>query len=146
MKFLNDIVLKDGTNLQTLLTAITTAAKTRTAQVLLNGSTALATTDKAYFRIPASLNGASLTAVSAMCKVGSSSGTPTFTIKKGATAMLTTPLTIDQSETDSSTAATAAVIDNANKTVATGDQIEVAVSVSGTGVQYAVVELTFLAP
>ena len=146
MKFLNDPILKDGTNLQTKLDALTTASKTRVVEVLLNASTALATTDKAYFRIPAFLNGATLTAVSAMCLGASSSGIPTFTVKRGATSMLTTNLTIDASETDSSTAATPAAIDGANNTVSTGQQIEVAVSVSGTGVTYAVVELTFVAP
>lgn len=117
-----------------------------TVQVALNGSTALTTEDKGYFRIPSTYNGQNLVSVAAMCKVASTSGTPTFTIKNGATSMLSTDLTIDVNETDSSTATTAAVIDTANDGVATGDQIEIACSVAGTGVTYAVVEMQFQTP
>ena len=114
--------------------------------VPINGSTALTTSDKGYFRVPTSMNGMNLIAVSAMCQTASSSGTPTFTIKRGSTNMLSTNLTIDANETDSSTAVTPAVIDTANDDVSTGQQIEVACSVAGTGTLYAGVSLTFQLP
>lgn len=115
----------------------------RTVDILLNDSVALTTSAKGYVRIPSWMDGWSLVAVAAMCVVASSGDAPTFTVKNGATSMLTTNLTIDASETDSSTATTAAVIDTDHDAVATGNHIEVACSVSGTGVTYAVVELTF---
>jgi hypothetical protein len=103
----------------------------------------LSTDDKSYFRVPNIMNGWTLSSVAAMCKVASTSGIPTFAIKKGSTSMLSTNLTIDSGENDSSNALTPAVIDASSNTVATGDQIEVACPVSGTGVTYAVVELQF---
>lgn len=118
----------------------------KVVQLSINGAAALTTSDKSYFRIPSTLNGMNLVAVAAMCKDASSSGTPTFTIKNGATSMLSTNLTIDESETDSSTAAAAAVIDTDHDGVATGDQIEVACSVAGTGTTWVVVELQFATP
>jgi hypothetical protein len=118
---------------------------TTVVEVGLNGSSVLTTSKKAYFRIPSRLNTWKLSAVAAMCKAASSSGIPTFTIKNGVQNMLTTNLTIDQSEFDSSTAATPAVIDTSHNTVATADQIEVACSVAGTGVTYVVVQLEFSA-
>lgn len=117
----------------------------RVVQVQLNDSTALTTSAKAYFRVPSCMNGWNLVGVAAMCVGASSSGTVTFTVKNGATSMLSTNLTIDATETDSSTA-TAAVIDTAEDDIATSNQIEVACSGAGTGVTYAVVELTFQLP
>ena len=106
----------------------------------------MTTSDKAYARIPAILNGCDLVAVAAMCKGASSSGAVTLTVKNGSTSMLTTNITLDVSEYDTLTAATPAVIDTANDNVATGAQIEVACSGAGTGVTYLIVELTFMLP
>jgi len=58
--------------------------------------------------------------------------------------MLSTNITIDVSEYDPLTAAIPAVIDAAEDDVATGDQIEVAVTGAGTGVTYCVAELIFI--
>lgn len=124
----------------------------RYAQVTLNGSTALTTSEKAYFRIPAALNGMNLVSVSATVGTGaagsSSSGTPTFTVKNVTDnqQMLSTSLTVDVSEYTSATAATAAVINTTYDDVATDDLIEVAVTTSGTGVTYATVTLGFQLP
>jgi hypothetical protein len=118
----------------------------RVVQIALNGATAITTSDKAYFRVPSVMNGWNLVGVAAMCQTASSSGVPTFTIKNGATSMLSTNLTIDAGETDSSTAAAAAVIDTAEDDVATGNQIEVACSVAGTGTLWVVCELVFQLP
>lgn len=109
----------------------------------LNGATALTTGDKAYMRIPAKMNGWVLTGVAAACKVASSSGVVTLLVKNGATSMLTTNITLDETETDTSTALTPAVIDTAHDDVATGNFIEISCSGAGTGVTYCGVELTF---
>lgn len=115
----------------------------RVAQKELCGESPLTTSNKAYLRIPSICDGWGLESVAAMCKAASTSGVPTFTIKNGATSMLSTNLTIDQGETDSSTATTPAVVDTNNNTVNTADQIEIACTVAGTGVTYASVELIF---
>lgn len=81
-----------------------------------------------YFRVPSQLNGYNLVYVAASVSTAATgTGTETIDIQiRNATQtadMLTTKLTIDEDETDSTTAATAAVIDTANDDVATGDQI-----------------------
>lgn len=112
-------------------------------EVPLNLSTALTTSDKAYIRIPVMLNGANLTSVGAMCVGASSSGDVTLTVKNGSTSMLSTNITIEASEYDSTTATTQPVIDTAHDDVATAAQIEVGCTGAGTGVTYVVVTLTF---
>lgn len=110
-----------------------------------NGA-ALATGDgQAFFRVPSLLNGALLTAVAAHVTTVSSSGTPTVQIHNvtDAADMLSTRITIDANEKDSSTAAAAAVIDGAADDVATADELRVDVDVAGTGAKGLIVELTF---
>ena len=121
----------------------------RAIEILLNGSTALTTNDKGYFRIPSIINGYDLTNVAAMCSGSSISGSPVFTVYSGSTSMLTTNITIDEGEYDSSTSSASAVIDVNNDNVTTADQIWVSSSGSntcGSGVTYAGVELTFQLP
>lgn len=124
----------------------------RYAQATLNGSTALTTSEKAYFRIPPALTGMNLVSVAGTVGTGaagsSSSGTPTFTVKNVTDnqQMLSTSLTIDSGEYTSATAATAAVINATYDDVATDDLIEVAVTTSGTGVTYATITLGFQLP
>jgi hypothetical protein len=107
----------------------------------LNGATPLTTGDKAYWRVPAKFNGGTLAGVAAACKDGSSSGAVTLLVKNGATSMLSTNITLDQTETDTLTAAVPAVIDAANDDLATGNLLEISVSGAGTGVTYCGVEL-----
>lgn len=124
----------------------------KTIVVQLNSTTALTTSEKAYFRIPDALNGMNLISVAAACGTGaagsSSSGTPTFTVKNVTdnNQMLSTSLTIDASEYTSATAAVAAVVDATKDDVVTDDLIEVACTVAGTGVTYATVTLNFQLP
>jgi hypothetical protein len=124
----------------------------KSVTVVLNGTTALTTSEKAYFRIPPDLNGMNLVSVAAAVGTGaagsSSSGTPTFTIKNVTDnqQMLSTSLTVDANEYTSATAATAAVINTTYDDVATDDLIEVAVTTAGTGVTYASVRMTFQLP
>lgn len=120
--------------------------------VQLNGTTALTTSEKAYFRIPPSMTGMNLVSVRGACGTGaagsSSSGTPTFTVKNVTDnqQMLSTSLTIDAGEYTSATAATAVAINTTYDDVVTDDLIEVAVTTSGTGVTYATVTLGFQLP
>ena len=113
-----------------------------------NGA-ALTTGDgKAYWRVPSVCNGMNLVAVAGHATTASSSGLPTVQIANvtDSVDMLTTKLTIDANEKDSSTAATAAVIDTAHDDVATGDELRVDVDVAGTGTKGLMVELQFQLP
>lgn len=111
--------------------------------VPLNGATPLVNGDKAYFRIPAKLNGGTIVAVAAACKDASTIGNVELTIKNGLTPVLSTNITIDQGETDTLTATTPAVIDTDADDLATGDLIEFSVVSAGTGVTYCGIEITF---
>lgn len=125
----------------------------KVVQVLVtdpNGS-ALTTGDgRAFIRIPSTLNGMNLVAVAASVDTVSSSGLPTVQLRRkrsGSDAdMLSTKLTIDASETDSSSAATAAVINTSNDDVATADRIYIDVDVAGTGAKGLLVEMIFRLP
>lgn len=124
----------------------------RYVQCVLNGTTALTTSEKVYFRIPPALNGMNLVSVTGTVGTGasgaSSSGTPTFTVKNVTdnNQMLSTSLTIDANEYTSTTAVTPVVIDTTKDDVVTDDLIEVAVTTSGTGVTYATVTVGFQLP
>ena len=100
-------------------------------------STAITTGDgKAYFHVPAGMNGMSLTEIHAELKtagVGSST-VPTIDLRKNAsTAMLSTKITIDTTETGSDTAATAPALHGTagNYAVATNDVVSVDIDAVG---------------
>lgn len=110
---------------------------------------ALTTGDgKAYFRVPSVMNGWNLVAVAAHVTTVSSSGLPTIQIHNvtNTVDILSTALTIDANEKDSSTATTTAVINAANDDVATGDELRIDVDVAGTGTKGLIVELQFQLP
>jgi hypothetical protein len=114
-----------------------------------NGS-ALTTGDgKAYFRVPALLNGWNLSGVAMAVDTVSSSGIPTFQLRRKRSGsdvdMLSTKVTVDVSETDSSTGS-AAIIDGANDDVATADRIYFDCDVAGTGTKGVTIEMTFQKP
>lgn len=113
-----------------------------------NGSAITTGDGKAYYRVPSALDGCNLVGVAASVSTVSSSGIPTVQIRNATQTadMLTTKLTIDASETDSSTAATAAVIDAANDDVATGNQLYIDIDVAGTGAKGLIVEMQFRLP
>lgn len=107
-------------------------------------ATPLATGDgKVAFPIPSTLNGMNLVDAEINVFAKSTSGTPTVQIARGrrpdATTtytfvdMLSTALTIDVNEFDSTTAAVPKVINASNDDVATGDLIRFDVDVAGTG-------------
>ncbi len=101
-----------------------------------------------FFRAPAFINGWTLVGVEGCVITAGTTGTTDIQIRKNAsTDMLSTKLTIDSGETDSGTAATAAVIDTSNDDVATGDIIRVDVdAVSTTAPKGLAVTLRFDAP
>lgn len=113
------------------------------------GGSAITTGDgKAYWRVPSALNGMNLVSVAAALTTVSSSGIPTVQIANvtDAVDMLSTKLTIDASELDSSTAANAAVIDTAKDDVATADMLRIDIDVAGTGAKGLMVEMQFQLP
>ncbi|MGI9502948.1 MAG: hypothetical protein ACR2RE_07840, partial [Geminicoccaceae bacterium] len=102
-----------------------------------------------FFRVPSTVNGMNLVAVAAQVQTAGTTGTTDIQINNVTQAadMLSTVLTIDSAETDSSTAATPAVIDTANDDVATGDQLRFDVdAVSTTAPKGLIVELQFRLP
>jgi hypothetical protein len=133
----------------------------RTVEVeLFSAGTAAATGDgKAYFRIPASLNGMNLVTVKASCYTAGTTGTINIDIDRCATAatgnicsgtvvdVLSTNITIDSGENDTATAAAAAVINTANDDVATGQFYRFNVdAIHTTPCQGVLVELAFQLP
>lgn len=115
--------------------------------ILLNDSTVLTTGDgKAYFRVPNECNGFDLVGVRAARVAGT--GTPLIQIHNVTQAadMLTTRVSIDSGETDSSTAATPASIDTSNDDVATGDRLRIDVDDAGTSTTWMEIQLTFRLP
>jgi hypothetical protein len=115
-----------------------------------NGAALTTGEGKAYFRIPAELNGYNLISVSGSADTVSSSGLPSIGVRRkrsGADAeMLSTNLTLDANENDSSTAATAMVVDGANDDVATADRIYIDCDAAGTGTKGVEVQLVFQLP
>ena len=111
------------------------AQKTFTYEVALsqpNGAAITPTTDVAAFRIPANINGKTLTSIAAMLTTVSSSGVVTVDVNRSrrtnattrsVVSMLSTKLTIDANEYDSIDASTAVVINTANDDVQTGDHL-----------------------
>lgn len=85
------------------------------------------------FLITSLYNGFSIVGVFARVTVASTSGLPTFQIRKNSTDVLSTLLTIDINELNSLTAVTPAVINPANRLLSTGDMIYPDCDVAGTG-------------
>lgn len=118
-------------------------------QVVDSGTDTATGDAKAFFRVPSVMNGWNLVAVAASVYTAGTTNTTDIQIRnKTQTAdMLSTKMTIDSGETDTSTAATPAVIDTAEDDVVTGDIIAVDVdAVSTTPAQGLFVELIFQLP
>ena len=102
-----------------------------------------------FFRVPSTMNGMNLIAVAACVQTAGTTGTTDIQIHNvtDTADMLSTVITIDSGETDSSTAATAAVINAATDDVATGDILRIDVdAVSTTAPKGLLVELQFRLP
>ncbi len=97
--------------------------------VLLDETTTIATgTAKYTFRAPYALT---VTAVRASLSTASSSGLVTVDINEAGTSILSTKLSIDATETTSTTAATAAVI--SDTAIADDAEITIDIDAAGTG-------------
>ncbi len=119
----------------------------RSISVLINDSTALTSGDgKAYVRIPDFIGGMNL--VGAYASRAAGTGTPTIQVYNVTQTqdMLSTRITIDSGETDSSTAATAPVINTSNDDVAEGDRLRIDVDDAGTSTTWCEVQLVFQLP
>lgn len=134
----------NGYHLESTGSAPAWVANVRYMSFLLNTDVALNTGDDAVrFRIPSALNGWVIVSVAASRKSGTGILTLQLRNVTDAVDVLSTKLTVDSSETDSLTAATAAVINTANDDVATGDQFAIDVDVAGTSTLYAFMEIGF---
>lgn len=103
---------------------------------------------KMYFTIPAELNGMNLITVGAHVYTVSSSGLPTFQIHNLTLGndMLSTKLSIDVSEKDTSTATVPAIINTTYDNVTTGDEIRFDCDISGTGTKGMEIRMGFALP
>jgi len=90
---------------------------------------------KARLTIPVELNGFVISTVGCHVYTASTSGLPSIQLhnETDAVDILTTNMTIDVNEIDTSTATTPSVINSSNATVSTADVIRVDVDASGTG-------------
>ena len=115
-----------------------------------NGTVLTTGDGKTYFRVHTDLSGMNLVGVAGSVSTVSSSGIVTVQVRRlraGAPVdMLSTALSIDASEQDSSTAATAAVINASNDDLTTADQIYIDVDTAGTGTKGLCVTLIFQTP
>lgn len=103
---------------------------------------------KAFLRIDTTINGWNLVEVGASVSTVSSSGNITVQIHNvtDAVDMLSTVITIEASENDSTQAATQPVINTSNDGVSTADQLRIDVDSAGTGTKGLNVTLTFQLP
>jgi len=101
----------------------TTAITTGTAKVTFRASRAM-----------------TISKIKASLSTASSSGLPTFDVKKNGVSMFSTTLTIDASEKTSETAATAAVL--STTAIAADDEITIDITTAGTGAKGA--KITFV--
>lgn len=118
-------------------------------QVVVPGTNTATGDGKYFFRVPKEINGFILTRVAASVYAAGTTGTTDIQIRNitDSADMLSTKLTIDSAEVDSSTAATVAVIDKAKDDVATGDRIAIDVdAISTTAAQGLYIELQFSIP
>lgn len=125
-------------------------AGTKVVQLkVFDDATAATTGDgKIIFMVPVEMNGMNLVDCEAYVTGTSSSGALTVQVRNvtDAVDMLSTAITIDQSENSSLTAATAPVIDTTKDDVATGDLIAIDVDGAGTSAEGLGVVLSFRLP
>lgn len=120
-------------------------------QITDPGGSAITTGDgKGYVLITSELNGFNLIGAIAAVSTNSSSGIPTFQLRRNRSGadvdMLSTKLTIDANEPTSLTAANALVINASNDDVATGDRIFFDFDVAGTGTKGVNIVMIFQLP
>lgn len=124
-------------------------AKSTVVVKVLDDDTPVTTGDgKAYFTVPAALNGMNMVDCDACVYTVSSSGTPTVQIHNltDTQDMLSTRITIDENEYTSYTAAAAAAINASYDDVATGDILRFDIDVAGTDAKGLELHLVFQKP
>ena len=108
-------------------------------QVTPQGSNLTTGDGKAYFRVPEELDGWRLYRVDASLDVASSSGAPTFQVRRNRGGsdvdMFTTRVSIDVNETDTDDAAVQQAINASNDDVQEGDRLYFDCDIAGTGAQ-----------
>ena len=117
-------------------------------KVIAEGTTLTTGDGKMYFTIPSELHGYNLVDADAVVYTVSSSGTPTVMIHNltDTQDILSTAITIDETEYASYNAATQPVINTSYDDVITGDRLRVDVDVAGTDTKGLDVFLTFQLP
>lgn len=110
-----------------------------------NGSALGVKVGAAFVRVSSAMNGMKLTGIAAAVTTTSSTGEIAVGVYNATTVanMLSTNLTIDALEGDSSTAAVEAVVNAANATVATGNLLRIDIGSAGAGAKGLIVELQF---
>jgi hypothetical protein len=110
-----------------------------------NGDAITSGDGKAFFTVPASLNGCNIIDADVSLTTASTSGTPTIQIRNVTDSqdVLSTRITVDANEKTSYTASTQPVINTSYDDVSTGDQLAVDIDVAGTGVKGLSVILIF---
>ena len=100
----------------------------------------------ATYTIPAELNGFKLNRAEMAVKTASSSGSVNAMIRNLTTSqdMLSTPITIDQSELNSYSAAIPSVVNATYQAVSTGDTIAIDIDSIGTGTKGGDIILSFI--
>ncbi|NOR84932.1 hypothetical protein GQ473_02350 [archaeon] len=103
---------------------------------------------KGHFTVPIELNGMNLVSVGAHVYTSSSSGLPTFNIYNltDTVDMLSTPITIDVSTTDSSTATIPAIIDTTYDDITTADVLRIDCDIVGTDTKGLEIRMGFRSP
>jgi hypothetical protein len=114
----------------------------KTAQVALNGSTALTTSDKGYVIVPSYMDGWKFVSMYVSASPASTSGSPSFNIKSGSQTMLSASLVLNQGYYDSRVSGSG-VINTAYNTITSSSRIEVSTTSAGTGTGYVVVCMDF---
>lgn len=121
----------------------------RTFAICLNTSASLIGGETGFIRIPSTMNGWKLIDAQASCAGSSLSGSAVFTVDRinsvssSSTSMMTTSITIDEGKYDSENSSIPSVINTTNSTVLTGYKVKASNVISGSGVTYAQISLTF---
>lgn len=112
---------------QSIKAYVDNTVKIISIQVFASGTSTATGDGAAFFRVPSDLNGYNIIGVAAAVYTAGTTGTLDIQLRnKTQTAdILSTKMTIDSGETDTSTAATAAVINTAEDDLTTGDVIAV---------------------
>ena len=140
------IVARSGDNYKLAWSEITAAVVTARIVLIADATAVSVAEDFASYNfiVGSDMNGLALKSISWFIKTVSSSGLPSFAVRKNsATEMLSTNCTIDVSELTSDTATTPPVINGANSGVVTGDILHFDCDAAGTGTRGSEVRMTF---